>query len=61
MQPDPVVESIHRIREEYAKRFGNDLHAICEDARAKQGKDGRKVVRLRPRPAADQERKKASA
>ena len=49
-----VVENIHRIREEYAKRFGNDLHAICEDARAKQGRDGRRVVELKPRRAADQ-------
>jgi len=61
MQPDPVVESIRRIREEYAKRFGNDLHAICEDARAKQGEDGRKVVRLSPRPAIHQQRREASA
>ena len=44
MKPDPIVEEIHRIREEYAKRFNNDLHAICEDLRAKQVKSGRQVV-----------------
>jgi hypothetical protein len=61
MQTDPVVDSIHRIREEYAKRFGNDLHAICEDARGKQGQDGRRVVKLSPRIASRQERREASA
>ena len=50
MRTDPIVDTIHRIREEYSKRFGNDLHAICEDARVKQGRDGRKVMRLSPQP-----------
>ena len=49
MKPDPIVEEIHRIREEYAKRFNNDLHAICEDLRARQAKSGRQVVSRPPR------------
>lgn len=28
---------IRRHRDEYAKQFNNDLHAICEDMRRKQG------------------------
>ncbi len=30
MLQDPIVEEIHRIREEYAKRLIYDLHKICE-------------------------------
>ena len=49
MKPDPIVEEIHRIREEYAKRFNNDLHAICADLRARQAMSGRQVVSRPPR------------
>ena len=38
---DTIIYGIHKFREEYAKRFNNDLKAICEDARNKQGHDGR--------------------
>jgi hypothetical protein len=51
MPKDPIVEELHRMREEQAARFGNDLHAICEDARRRQGQDGRRVVPASPRPA----------
>ena len=47
---DTIIDDIHRIREEYAKRFNNDLKAICNDARSKQGQDGRKVVPAHPKP-----------
>ena len=36
MSQDPIVEEIHRIRVQYAEKFDNDMHAICEDARKKQ-------------------------
>ncbi len=36
MYNDPIVEEIHRIREEIAKRFNYDLNAICEDMRERQ-------------------------
>ena len=49
MWHDPIVEEIHRIRDEHAKKFGYDLHAICEDLRKKQAASGRKVVSLQPR------------
>jgi len=51
MVTDPIVKGIHEVRDEYAKRFGNDLRAISKDAQVKQGKDGRKVVQPNPRPA----------
>ena len=31
MQPDPIVEEVRKIRDEYAKRFNYDLDAICQD------------------------------
>ena len=51
MSTDTIIEDIHKFREEYAKRFNNDLKAICNDARSKQGHDGREVVPANPKPA----------
>jgi hypothetical protein len=51
MTSDAIVEEVHRLREETAKRFGNDLHAICEDARRRQEASRRIARRLPPRPA----------
>lgn len=51
MQTNPLIEEIHIIRREYAERFGNDLHALCEDARQQQGRQGRRVVPTSPKPA----------
>ncbi len=36
MIDDPIVNEIRRIRRAYAERFGNDLHAICEDLRRQE-------------------------
>ena len=49
MWQDPIVEEIHRIRDEHAKRFNYDLHAICEDFRQRQSVSGHKVVSRQPR------------
>jgi hypothetical protein len=54
MARDPIIEELHKIREAYAERFGNDLHAIVADAVRTQGSDGRRVVRLAPRPVLKQ-------
>lgn len=51
MAIDTIIDGIHKFREEYALRFDNDLKAICEDARNKQGHDGRKVIHTQPKPA----------
>jgi len=40
---DPVAE-VRRIREAQAAQFNFDLHAIFEDARSREGRDGRRVV-----------------
>ena len=49
MWRDPIVEEVRRIRDEHAKKFNYDLHAICEDIRKKQGSSGRRVVTRAPR------------
>ena len=49
MYNDPIVEEIHRIREEIAKRFNYDLEAIVRDAQRRQHESGAKVVRREPR------------
>ena len=50
MWKDLVIEGIRKHRDEYAKEFNYDLHAICQDIRCKQGQDGRRVVSLPPKP-----------
>lgn len=61
MSRDPIVEEIHKFREEYAKRFNNDLKAIFEDAKKLQGQGGRKVVPAAPRPLSDKTRSDTAA
>ncbi|GET41302.1 hypothetical protein [Microseira wollei] len=46
MYKDPILEEIHKYREEYAKSLNYDLKAIFEDLRKKQIASGRKVVKL---------------
>jgi len=46
MYKDPILEDIHKYREEYAKSFNYDLKAMFEDLRKKQMSRGRKVVKL---------------
>ncbi len=38
MRKDPIVEEIHRFREEHARKFNYDIHAMFEDIRKKQAK-----------------------
>jgi hypothetical protein len=45
---DPIVEEVRRIRAEIAARNGNDLRRIFEDARRREGSDGRRVVSCEP-------------
>jgi hypothetical protein len=53
MLQDPIVEEVRRIRNAHAKKFNDDLHAICEDFRKKQQSSGRKVVTRQPRKPKD--------
>lgn len=47
---DPIVEEVRKAREEYARRFGYDLDAMCEDLRRKQQLSGAPVVSFPKRP-----------
>jgi hypothetical protein len=42
---DPIVEEIHRFREDYAKRFNYDIDAMFADIQAKQAKNPHLVDR----------------
>ena len=42
---DPVMDEIHRTREQIADKFGGDIARILEDARTRQAASGRAVWR----------------
>lgn len=39
MFKDPIIEEIHRIREEWAASFEYDLRALCEDIKRQEKRD----------------------
>lgn len=41
---DPIVEEIHKIREEYVAKFEYDIDAMFKDLREKQSQSNRKIV-----------------
>ena len=38
---DPILDEIHRTRQQIAEKFGGDVVAILEDARKRQAASGR--------------------
>ncbi len=46
MWEDPIVEKIHKIREEHARKFNFDLKAIYDDLKEQEKKSGRQIVSL---------------
>ncbi|NUQ40755.1 MAG: hypothetical protein HUU32_05120 [Calditrichaceae bacterium] len=44
MWRDPIIEEIHRIRQEHAAKFNFDLRAIVKYYQEQQKQSGRKVV-----------------
>lgn len=50
MMEDPIIEEIHAIREEIAKRYNYDAKAIAEAMRKASAENGREVISLPPRP-----------
>ncbi len=44
MIDDPIIEELHRIREEIAAKFNYDVHAMFAYWRAREAEEGRKVV-----------------
>jgi hypothetical protein len=49
MQSDPIVDEIHRVREQIAARFGYDIQAIGRDAHQRDKAADREVTRRPPR------------
>lgn len=49
MYKDPIIEEIHKGRQEHAAKFGYDLDKIVADIKSREGKDGHPVIRLPPR------------
>jgi hypothetical protein len=49
MAISPLIQEVHKIREEYALKLGNDLRAICEAAQAKQASSGHVIVHFSPK------------
>jgi hypothetical protein len=41
---DKIIENIHKVREEFAKKFDYDIHKMLEDIRSRQERSGRKIV-----------------
>ncbi len=52
MHSDPIVEEVRAVRDAYAKQFGYDLHAICQDLRRWQADSSAEDLRRLPRRAA---------
>lgn len=44
MSRDSIVDEVRKARDEYARKFNYDLHAICEDLRRKEKESGAVVV-----------------
>jgi hypothetical protein len=44
MWQDEILEEIHSVREEHAKSFNYDLHAICGDLRKQEARSGRQII-----------------
>ena len=50
MEKDPILDKLHRVREEYAARFDFDLKAMVRDLKARQERGEFAVVHRSPRP-----------
>ena len=50
MYQDPIVEEIHRVRENKSNELNNDLHEICNYYRNKQNQSDVNTIKLPPRP-----------
>lgn len=44
MTPDPVIAELHRVKDEIAKEFNYDIHALFEHIRGLEKTSGRKYV-----------------
>ena len=49
MNPDPILAEVRRVREEYARQFHGDVHAMMEDLRRRHAESNRKSVTREPK------------
>jgi hypothetical protein len=50
LKKDPILEELHRVRDEYASRFNYDLKANYRDLKKREGRGEFVVVHRPPRP-----------
>ena len=50
---DPILEELHKFREEWAAQFDYDIHAMVADLRRSQQEENRPVVSLPPKRVGD--------
>jgi hypothetical protein len=43
-RPDPIIDELHKVRENLGRRFEFDVRRIGEALKASQGKPGHRVV-----------------
>ena len=48
MTRDPILDEIHRTRQQMAEKFGGDIKAILEDAWKRQAASGRPIWKGSP-------------
>lgn len=51
MTPDPIIEELHRIREEIAAEFNYDVFAIGAMLQARQQEEDRHVISFSDQPS----------
>ncbi len=56
MYNDEVITEVRRVREELAEEYQYNVQAMMQAFREKEGKDGRKVVRLEPKRVANEKK-----
>lgn len=49
MTRDPIIEALHKEREEHARQYGYNVHAIAEALKLSQESSDRKVVIREPK------------
>lgn len=54
MEPDPIVDEIRAIRDEFARRFNYDIAAIAQALNQASKEQGRQLVTLPPRRTTDE-------
>lgn len=60
MKSDPVIDELHRVKDEIAKEFNYDIHALFESLREEEKKSGRKYVSFE-KPAKPTKKRTATA